>query len=274
MLIGASNFSWRGAHILLVLYGIAILLFQLVFSLSTQPLWLDRLAAYGNRIISAIRQLLDNRPLEDGILFLSSMAILFCWTGLALGFHGMRAGQPGAGLAFYSLLFYIIQFFLPQDNRRYLLILVYSLVLGLLVARLVYVRQRDARGQRSIKEDDSLSAIQVQVAGIFILGTVLIAFGLPLLFQEIHSRTSDEVRFEEGYTTSWQALRNFLFPLRQPGTFGNGDFAENPGVGQPAHFQRGRGPHRYSSQRRDRQYHNLLLGRQGLRYLPEWLLAK
>ncbi len=231
MLIGASNFSRRASRLLLFLYGLAILLFQLVFSLSAQVMWLDRLAAYANRTLNAFRQLLDNRPLEDGILFLSSAAILFCWTALSLGFHSMRAGRPGAGLTFFALLFYTIQFFLPQDSRRYALILVYSLVLGLLVARLVYVRQRDARGQQSIKEDASLSATTVRVAAIFVVGTILLAFGAPLLIRAIHPPNGDTARFEEGYTTSWQALRNFLFPLRQPGTFGSGDFAEIQGLG-------------------------------------------
>ena len=236
MLIGASNFPRRGARALLVLYGIAILFLQLVLPLSAQALWMERLAAYGKRAMEAFRQLLDNRPLEDGILFLSCTAVLFCWAALALGYRSMREGRVGAGLAFFSLLFYTIQFFLPQDSRRYLLILVYSLVLGLLVARLVYVRQRDARGRQYIKEDAGLSAITIRVAGIFILAAALIAFGLPLLFQVIQSSTNDEIRFEEGYTTSWQALRNFLFPLRQPGTFGNGDFAEIQGLGSRRTF--------------------------------------
>lgn len=231
MLIGASNFSRRTSRVLLVLYGIAILLFQVVFSLSAQPLWLDRLAAYGNRALNAFRQLLDNRPLEDGILFLSSAAVLFGWTALTVGFRSMRTGRPGAGLAFFALLFYTIQFFLPQDSRRYVLILIYSLVLGLLVARLVYVRQRDTRSQRSIKEDTSLSATTLRISSIFIVGTILLAFGAPLLIRAIHPPNEDTARFEEGYTTSWQALRNFLFPLRQPGSFGSGEFAEIQGLG-------------------------------------------
>lgn len=231
MLIGASNFSQRASRVLLIVYGIAILLFQLVFSLSAQSLWLERLAAYGNRSLNAIRQLLDNRPLEDGILFLSSAAILFGWTALTVGFRSMRAGRPGAGLGIFAILFYTIQIFLPQDSRRYVLILVYSLVLGLLLARQVYVRQRDARGRQSIKEDASLSATNNRVAAIFVVGTILLAFGLPLLMRTIHPPNEDTARFEAGYTTSWQALRNFLFPLRQPGTFGSGEFAELQDLG-------------------------------------------
>jgi transglutaminase-like putative cysteine protease len=231
MLIGISKFSRRASRVLMIFYGVAILLFQLVFSLSAQPLWLDRLAAFGNRALNAFRQLTDNRPLEDGVLFLSSAAMLFSWAALAMGFRSMRTGRPGAGLAFFALLFYTIQFFLPQDSRRYVLILVYSLVLGLLVARLVYVRQRDARDHQSIKEDASLSATTLRVSGIFIVGTILLAFGAPLLIRAIHPPDEDTARFEMGYTTSWQALRNFLFPLRQPGTFGTGDFAEIQGLG-------------------------------------------
>lgn len=82
MLIGASTFSRKTARLLLVLYGLAILFLQLVISLNAQPLWADRLTAYGRRVAAAVRQLLDNRPLEDGILFLSSAAILFGWAAL------------------------------------------------------------------------------------------------------------------------------------------------------------------------------------------------
>ncbi|MDK2981316.1 MAG: hypothetical protein PWQ55_1663 [Chloroflexota bacterium] len=231
MLIGASTFSRKTARLLLVLYGLAILFLQLVISLNVQPLWIDRLIVYARRADTAVRQLLDNRPLEDGILFLSSAAVLFGWAALSLGYHSLREGRPGGSLALFALVFYAIQFFLPPVSRRNVFILVYTLVLGLLVARWVYVRQTDERRRRAVKADASLSAVTLRLALLFTLPVVLIAFGLPIVSQRLQARSGVPQPLNESPATASQFLRNFLFPLRQPAAFGSGDFAEVQGLG-------------------------------------------
>jgi transglutaminase-like putative cysteine protease len=52
----------------------------------------------------------------------------------------------------------------------------------------------------------------------------LISFGIPSLYQKLNNQDHQTVPYQREYSTSWEVLRNFLFPLRQQAGFGEGGF--------------------------------------------------
>ena len=86
LMIGYSAFNDRTAKWLISLFAFGIFLWQIVFSLSSHELWLTRLREYINRVGTSLGHLIQNSPVEDGILFLSITSILFIILSLSIGY--------------------------------------------------------------------------------------------------------------------------------------------------------------------------------------------
>ena len=226
LMIGRSSFNKRAAKLLVFLYGIAIYLWQLVFSLSSAPLWMDRLLEYLQRVETTWRQLARNVPLEDGILFLSGAGFLFCACGLSAGFRLSRYRDPWVPLSVFLGSFFAIQFFQPESQRKYLIVLVFTVVFLVFLGRLTYLNNRWKWKHGQVKEDANVSATMMRNIIIFAVILGLISFGGPWLYRVFTAEDSDVLDYRREYSTSWELLRNFFFPLRQQGGFGEGGFSE------------------------------------------------
>jgi len=226
LLIGQSTFSLKNARVLIFFYGFVIISWQLIFSLSDDPLWMSRLIEFGGRTAKAFDQLARNVPLEDGILFLILTGTLFCSAGLWAGFRLTRFGKPWLPAGLYMLAFFAIQFFLPERQRKYVLIFIFSAVCIFLISRLYYVNIHVDWKNRKFKEDKDTSLAIMKSVAVFAAVLTLAAFGLPLAYAELSSAKGDLSAYQREYSTSWDALRNFLFPLRQQTGFGDGGFGD------------------------------------------------
>jgi len=226
LLIGQSSFSKKTARVLIWLYGSAILAWQLLFALSDDPLWMNRLAEFGNRVAKACDQLSRNVPLEDGILFLTLIGGLFCFAGLWSGFQLTRTGKLCYPAAVFVMAFYTIQFFLPESQRKYEMIVAFSAICIFWISRLHYLSTRAAWEKRMVREDKNSSSAMMKAVAVFALFLTLFAFGLPWVFAEMVDEEEKHGSMQREYTTSWETLKNFLFPLRQQAGFGEGRFGD------------------------------------------------
>jgi transglutaminase-like putative cysteine protease len=226
LFIGISSFRKKCANFLAFLYGVAIYLWQLVFSLSSAPLWMDRLLEYRQRVTTTWQQLMRNVPLEDGILFLSGACLLFCACGLSAGIRLGRHRNPWVPLSFFMAAFFSIQLFLPESQRKYLLVLIFVVVFLVLLGRLAYLDDRRRWRRNQVREDPNASAVLLRSVVLFAVILGLISFGGPLLYRRISDQEPDEFYYRREYSTSWELLRNFFFPLRQQSGFGEGGFSD------------------------------------------------
>lgn len=231
MLIGKSNFSRGKSRLLIWLYCIAIFLWQMVFSLSNNPLWMNRLLEYLGRFSSAYGQLIRNVPLEDGILFLTGTGFLLCISGIFAGFRLTRSGDPWLPFGIFILTFFSIQYFLPESQRKTLIIMVFVVASLILLGRLSYLRNRANWEQKHIKEDHEVSSSIMRTVGVFAIILTFFSFAGPLLYQKIAGQLDGATLHRQGFTTSWNVLRNFFFPLQQRLDFNQGDFDPVMGLG-------------------------------------------
>jgi hypothetical protein len=110
ILIGQSMYRKKLSFTLVFLYAVLILIYQFVFSLSNEPIWVDRIAILFDRFQSTFGQVKDNVPLEDGIIFLSFMAIIFCLTSIMAGYSFTRNGKPWLPLGIIVCIFTLFSF--------------------------------------------------------------------------------------------------------------------------------------------------------------------
>ncbi len=93
ILIGQSMYRRKFSIALIFLYAFQIFIWQFIFSLSSEPKWVDRLIILIDRFQSTLGQVIENVPLDDGIIFLSSMAVFFFLSGIKAGYFFLRKGE-------------------------------------------------------------------------------------------------------------------------------------------------------------------------------------
>lgn len=224
MLIGYSNFPRKRQRFLLALYALAIILWQFIFALDDDPLWMNRLFTYIYRVNNTSYQLINSIPLDDGILFLTGVTLLFCFAGLSAGFLLMHNGNPWLPYSVFAISAVLIQFYLPDPARNYILLSAFLIFSILLFGRLAYVKRRIYWKKQKIKEDREVSFSLVKAVALFALLLSFLSIGLPLIVRELRSDLESERSISQTATTTWDLITNFFFPLRQPEGFGEGGF--------------------------------------------------
>lgn len=228
LIIGLSSFSEKTSYLLSGVYGIELLFLQIVISIGTAPLWLDRVNAYFIRLNTSVNQLVHNIPLEDGILFLTLAGLLFLFISMDLGKKFIRQKNSWASFSIIVFFYYLIQFYLPTAQRNYLFISIYSLLVFIYLGRQSYLTRKKVWDEKGIKSDKETSAFFTKLIFIFTSILVIFSLGVPQVIRKINSNDSadsSKTRIRE-YSTSWGVLRNFFYPLRQQSGFGEGYLPE------------------------------------------------
>lgn len=231
-LIGQSMFRKRFSNALIFLYALFIFLLLFVFSLSNESSWIDRLVILTNRIQSAWEQVLENVPLDDGILFLSSMAVIFCLASINAGYYFTRYGKPWYPLGIIVCSFYTIQYFLSPLNRNGLIITAFSLFVILFFGRVFYLNQNKRWTTLGYQEDQETSGFLTKI--IFVVSVIftITIWGVPFLNKRISQMTEwESFQSIQEYSESWERIKNFLYPLRPQVGLSDGLFPETLALG-------------------------------------------
>ena len=228
LFLGLSSFSGKVARFLSGLYGIVFLFLQLVISLNGSAFWVERVDNYLLRFSTSADQLIRNIPLEDGILFLTVAGFLYCFLGINLGFRFIRLKKSWVSFIAIVFFFYLIQFYLPISQRNYLFISLYSLLIFVYLGRQYYLAKKSGWELQGIKADKEISTYFIKLILSFTLILVLVSWGFPLIIQKVSNSKSDSLTSlkPHEYSTSWEILQNFFYPLRQQSGFGEGYLPE------------------------------------------------
>lgn len=220
--VGFSSFSERFSSFLISLYGIALSYLQLVISLDASSSWLERTNHYLLRVSSSTDQLMRSIPLEDGILFLTFAGVLFCFLGLKIGFNFIRLKKSWFGITLIVFFFYLVQFYLPFNQRNYLFIAIYSMLVIVYLGRHFYLTRERTWKSKHIKVEKEASAYFSKLVLIITFSLITISLIIPSAIQLVVDRNVEKNNSQRPweYSTSWEVLRNFFYPLRQQSGFG------------------------------------------------------
>ncbi len=179
VLLGQSRFAPVLCALLGFAYGLYMVSWQLGLTLQGDLLWSERVLLLRDRLWVALAQFAAREPVQDPLLFLALMAILFWGMGVGAGYAVARRGDPWSALVPPGLTAVVVQIYDPIPPARLWLLALYLLFALLLVSRLTFLRhRREWQGQRVILPP-FLGWEWGQAAFRFALAVVLLAWALP-----------------------------------------------------------------------------------------------
>lgn len=146
--LGKSIFSHQTALTLGAIYGAFAIPWQLGLTLEGNPLWLERIQILINRLVIIVQQLANRDPVQDSLLFIVVMSILFWTLAIHAGFTLVRYGSAWGSILPTGFTIFVIHSFDALVTRRSWYLAVFIFFALVMVARMVYV-QRQERWQTS-----------------------------------------------------------------------------------------------------------------------------
>lgn len=141
--LGQSRFSARLAGIFAVIYGLFAIPWQLGRTMSPGILWSERLTSLGGRLNIIFGQLARQEVVQDSLLFLVLMSILFWVLSVHAGYTLTRYGRSWRTILPAGLALFVIHSFDALLSRRAWYLAVYLFFALVLVARVSYLQQRE-----------------------------------------------------------------------------------------------------------------------------------
>ena len=143
LMLGQSRFSPRIAGILGLLYGIFVIPWQLGLTLKDELLWMERLSILVNRLGVIIFQLRNYEAVQDSLLFLILMCILFWGLSVHAGYTLVRYGNAWQVILPGGLALFVIHSFDALVIRRAWYLAVYLFFGLVLIARMVFLHHQN-----------------------------------------------------------------------------------------------------------------------------------
>lgn len=213
--LGQSRFSGRVAFLLAIGYSIVIIPWQLGITISTDVEWRFRMLLLYQKLVSTIRLLLVGRPVQDNILFVTIMAILFWGLSLDAGYSLTRRGAPWRMVLPTGLGLLVIQSYDPYLVRRAWFLAAYLLFGLVLVARIHYIQQRHTwrLNRMHLPPDIGFDWIRFSLAVVVII--TLFAWTVPALAQTVPTASQiwqyarrPWVSFQDKVSNAFSSLRS------------------------------------------------------------------
>ena len=179
--LGSSRFSPTVAAFFALGYGLFAVTWRLTLAVSdvSDILWRDRLISLAWRLFNALSQLVQREPVQDPVLFLSSMSCLFWALGAYAGYTLTRYAHAWRIIIPAGLTMLIIHTSDPYVPRRAWYLAAYLFFSLLLLFRLTYLRLR-VHWEHADAHVPPLVAVDFSYVIVFVaLFFVLLAWGVP-----------------------------------------------------------------------------------------------
>ena len=213
--IGQSQFDGKKSIWLMVCYSIVLIPWEIIFSGGGNAGWLDKAFDFYMRVARTLAQLMNNQPLQDGVLFYLGMGVLYWFIGLLSGYCLNRIAKPWIPLSVAGLAIITIQLFQVYDLRNNLLSAVFAFLLIILVVRLNYWISHLTWIDQQASEDVDTAAIFAKVGFILAVVLVIVAWSTPFVINVFTPGTEEQITFGERFKGLSLIAENFFAPFRQ-----------------------------------------------------------
>ncbi len=234
--VGRSRFSAWLSALFSVFYGAFFIPWQIGLAFFTGEEWPARLRDLLGRLGFAINQFGSGKNVEDPLLFVAAMAILFWCFGVNAGYRLARRGDLWSAVLPFGLAALIVQTYDFRDGWKVWFLAFFLLCLLLLLARVQFIKQRqgweNTRTYIPFELSGSLGSLAFASAAILVLS----AWVTPALASSLNSVES----FWSTVTSPWRAIKEELNralfslqgePIRVLNTFGR-QFSLGRGIPQ------------------------------------------
>lgn len=204
--LGQSRFSGWLSSTFGLLYGMFFIPWQIGLAFFADQEWTTRLRNLVGRLVFAISQFASGENVEDPLLFVTAMAIVFWLLSLNAGFRFARSGELWGAVIPFGLAALVVQSYDPREQWRAWLLALFLLCVLLLLARLQLLKRRkvweSTQTYVPFELSGSLSTLAFTSAAIL----VLFAWATPALASSLNSAES----FWSTITSPWRAVREEL----------------------------------------------------------------
>ena len=204
--LGRSRFSAWTSALFGFLYGAFFIPWQIGLAFLSDQAWSARLRDLLGQLGFAINQFAGGKNVEDPILFITVMAILFWIFGINAGYRLARRGDLWGALIPFGFAALVVQTYDFRDGWKAWFLALFLLCLLLLLARVQFIKQRQGwektRTYIPLELSGSLGGLAFATAGLL----VLFAWVTPALASSLDSAES----FWSTVTSPWRAIRDEL----------------------------------------------------------------
>ncbi len=233
LLLGRSLFSSSVVRWLAFLYSLVVLPWQ-VSHLDDSATFLLRFLIVNGRLGTTLATFFRNQPVQDAILFVASMCLLFWLVGMMAAYMLVRYNRPWVPLAVISLGVLLIEYYHPYMLRGSFLTATYMFFVLMLLGRLHFLANRQDWEENRVTVDSEAGFDLSRGTIATGLLLVVLAWNLPTAVKMLTPGT-DEQRWVE---VSWQGLRdrmsNMVASLQTPATTVSSDFGNHMALGNGA----------------------------------------
>lgn len=202
--LGQSLFSPRTSLILAVLYGLVLIPWQLSFTVHVRMDFDEKMRVLLTRIEKTLDLLLSGKPVNDNILFISLMCLLFFVLGVYAGYSLTRYASAWRATLPAGLAILVIHTYDPYLTRRALFLAVYLLFSLMLLARLTFIRNRHQWKLSHTHMPPDVGFDWIRFTLVVVILLTILAWTMPALAQALPSAS----RVWSFITRPWDVLQD------------------------------------------------------------------
>jgi transglutaminase-like putative cysteine protease len=212
--LGYSKFSSRLAGLFTILYGIFIIPWQLGTIMKDEILWPERLMILANRSGVIINQIVHQEIVQDSLLFLMLMIVLFWILSVSAGFTLVRLGNAWLAILPTGLVILIFHSLDPLIPRRVWYLVFYLFFTLVLVARMVYLHNQSHWRQSRTALPPHLGLEFLRITLLATALIVLLAWTVPALANSVSAADKAWQPVRDAWNISRDHFDNAFASLR------------------------------------------------------------
>ncbi|MCP4143328.1 MAG: transglutaminase domain-containing protein, partial [Chloroflexi bacterium] len=194
-----SSFKKIGITLLTLGYSIIAIIWQIIVTIDPQLLFAERLSQLSQRLNTARKLFLAEKPVDEPLIFILFMLLLFWSIAIYSSYTFIRKENALAAILPSTFAILAIQYYDNSFNSPLWMLGIYFLFTLLFIARLNYLNNKNRRLKEKVflANDEKLDISIIVISTLTIL--ILIAWNLP------------STRAEWGEVSSWWKKTSYRF---------------------------------------------------------------
>lgn len=212
--LGQSRFSPRLVGFFAIAYGLFFIPWQLGRTMAPGILWSERLTSLGGRLNIIFSQLAHQEVVQDSLLFLVLMSLLFWVLSIHAGYTLVRYGRSWRTILPAGLALFVIHSFDALISGRAWYLAVYLFFSLVLVARVSYLQQRERWKQSRTALPPHLGLDFIRFALLATAVIVVFSWTAPALANSLPAAERIFQRIKQPYYEARDHFDNAFASLR------------------------------------------------------------
>jgi transglutaminase-like putative cysteine protease len=234
LILGLSRFSSRLVRWLAIVYTLFFIPMEIGLTMDSGIQWSERLSSMAGRLSITTALFFQNKPVQDPILFLVSMAVLIWSINILAGYQLTRYGSPWWPVIVAGVTLFIIDNYNPFITYRGLYTAIFVLMALLLLGRLSYLQSRRGWHDRGLAIDFDTGYYIGRT--ILVSGVVLVFFSwnIPFLVRVFSAGSAEQQELYQAWKKFQDHLSNAFVGLRGPAETSVDYYGEDLSLGRSA----------------------------------------